>query len=77
LADGGPGLVAAAYLLATDILQDFGMPEAPQLTRGGELRSHYWADGMLPSLRQWAAEAGITVTDALMPTEGDDLAESS
>ena len=66
LADDGPGLVAAAYLLATDILQDFGLPEAPQVTRDGELRSHYWGDGMLPGLRQWAAEAAVIVTDALM-----------
>jgi hypothetical protein len=67
LADDGPGLVSAAYLLATDIFQEFGMPEAMQLTRDGELYSHYWGDGLLPSLRAWAKEAGITITDAEIP----------
>lgn len=67
LADDGPGLVAAAYLLTTDIVQEFGVPEAMQLTRDGELRSHYWGDGLLPGLRTWAKETEITVTDARMP----------
>lgn len=74
LADG-PGLVAAAYLLATDLLQDFGLPEVPQLTRNGELRSHYWNDGMHAGLRQWATHNNVTVTDSLLP--GEDRSEAA
>ena len=36
LADDGPGLVAAAGMLAAGILQQFGMPEVLQVTRDGE-----------------------------------------
>ena len=37
-----PGLVSAAYLLATDMFQGFGAAEAAQLTREGALRLPYW-----------------------------------
>ena len=42
LASDGPDLVSAAYLLATDILQEFGVAEAAQLIRDGAVRLPYW-----------------------------------
>jgi hypothetical protein len=38
LAEDGPGLVAASCMLATGLFQEFGMPEALQVTRDGEIR---------------------------------------
>jgi len=43
LAAGGTHLVSAAYLLATDLFQEFGCPGAVQLTREGAVRLPYWA----------------------------------
>jgi hypothetical protein len=62
LADDGPGLVSAAYLLATDIFQGFGYAEATQLTRDGALRLPNWNPDWQPHLRQWADSAGIGTT---------------
>jgi Putative DNA-binding domain len=59
LAEDGPGLVSAAYLLATDIFQGFGYAEATQLTREGALRLLNWNPDWQPHLRQWADSAGI------------------
>jgi hypothetical protein len=67
LADGGPALVSAAYLLATDIFQGFGYAEAVQLTRDGKLRLPYWSAEWQPHLQQWAADAGISTTQDPVP----------
>ena len=60
----GPDLVSAAYLLATDIFQEFGVAEAAQLTRDGAVRLPYWNRDVLPHMQQWAAGAGISATRA-------------
>ena len=67
LASGGPALVSAAYLLATDIFQGFGAAEAAQLTRDGAVRLPYWDREVLPHLQQWAVNAGISVTQQTLP----------
>jgi len=67
LADDGPGLVAAAYLLVTDIFQGFGCAEAAQLTREGELRLPYWNPDWQPHLQPWADSAGIGTTRDTLP----------
>jgi Schlafen, AlbA_2 len=70
LADEGPDLLAASYLLASELFQDFGLPEAMQLTRDGEIRRRYWTKAWLPQIEAWAAAAGVTVTDAEPATTG-------
>ena len=67
LADDGPGLVNAAYLLATDLFQQFGLAETPQITRHGELRRRYWGSYRHQELQTWADEAGIMITDEELP----------
>jgi Putative DNA-binding domain len=65
LAADGPELVSAAYLLATDIFQDFGHAEAMQLTRTGEVRLGYWGTDIQPHVKGWAQPAGITVIEQM------------
>jgi hypothetical protein len=63
----GPDLVAAAYLLATDIMQEFGCAEAPQLTRDGQVRLAYWGRNTQPHVQAWAEAAGISVSADALP----------
>ncbi len=63
LALDGPELVSAAYLLATDVFQEFGCAEAAQLNRGGGVRLPYWNQEWQARVRAWAEGAGIAVTD--------------
>ena len=67
LACDGPDLLSAAYLLATDLFQGFGAAEAAQLTREGSVRLPYWDPEVVPYLQQWAASAGISVTQQTLP----------
>jgi hypothetical protein len=67
LADDGPGLVAAAWLLASDLFQEFGLPEALQVTRDGELRRQYWGSYRHQEIQAWADKAGILITDETIP----------
>lgn len=67
LADDGPDLVAAAYLLASDLLQAFWLPEVLQLTREGQIRGQYWSKVRIPQIREWAVQAGVTITDEVLP----------
>ena len=67
LAVEGPDLVSAAYLLATDIFQGFGVAEAAQLTRDGAVRLPYWNPDWLLHMEQWAADARITATQETLP----------
>ena len=62
LAADGPDLTAAAYLLATDLFQQFGWAEAVQLTSDGQIRLPYWRAEWGPQVTGWAAEAGIVTT---------------
>lgn len=62
LAADGPELVTAAYLLATDVFQEFGWAEAAQFTSDGRIRLPYWRREWLPQVERWAAEAGVETT---------------
>ena len=62
LASGGTHLASAAYLLATDLFQEFGFPEAAQLTREGAVRLPYWGQESRPRIQSWATSAGVSVT---------------
>jgi Putative DNA-binding domain len=62
LATDGPDLVAAAYLLATDVFQEFGWAEAAQFTSDGRVRLQYWGAEWQAPVGRWAADAGITTT---------------
>jgi hypothetical protein len=62
LASDGTHLASAAYLLATDLFQEFGYPEAAQLTREGAVRLPYWGQESRPRIESWAASAGVSVT---------------
>ena len=62
LAADGPDLAAAAYLLATDLFQQFGWAEAVQLASDGRIRLPYWRTEWGPQVTAWAAAAGIATT---------------
>jgi hypothetical protein len=62
LAADGPDLTAAAYLLATDLFQQFGWAEAVQLTSDGQIRLPNWQTEWQPEITEWATEAGIATT---------------
>jgi hypothetical protein len=61
LADGGPGLVAAAARLHHSIGHSFGVPELPQLTLDGELVWPFWDHDRRPFVRAWAEANGIQI----------------
>jgi hypothetical protein len=67
LASDSPDLVATAYLLATDLFQEFGWPEATQLTRDGQVRLRYWNQQWQQHAQEWAAAAGIKTTEETVP----------
>jgi hypothetical protein len=67
VAAGGPDLVSATYLLASDVFQEFGWAEAAQLTRDGGVRLPYWNRDWQPHVGQWAAIAGIGTTEETLP----------
>ncbi|MEY9212090.1 hypothetical protein NI17_007305 [Thermobifida halotolerans] len=67
LAEDGPELVAAAYRLASDLFQEFGLAEAIQLTREEALRRRYWSQRARPQLETWAEQAGIEWVDETVP----------
>jgi hypothetical protein len=67
LATDGPDLTSAAYLLASDVFQEFGWAEAAQLTRDGGVRLRYWNREWRPHVEQYAATAGISMTEETLP----------
>jgi hypothetical protein len=67
LVSDGPALVATAYLLATDVFQEFGWAEAVQLTNDGGVRLRYWRREWQGSIELWAANAGIATTQQTVP----------
>jgi hypothetical protein len=67
LADDGPGLVAASCMLATGLFQEFGLPEALQVTRDGEIRRRYWGSHRHQEIQAWADQGGIDITDEVLP----------
>ncbi|MGW6521710.1 AlbA family DNA-binding domain-containing protein [Streptomyces sp. NPDC054962] len=62
LADAGPGLVQSASLLADELLQAFGIPEAATLTRDGQLRLAAWSTQLRPGLTRWAQAHGVELS---------------
>lgn len=63
LASQGPDLIATAYLLATELFQEFGLPECGQLTRDGQIRIRYWSAPPWPAfIQQWAPSVGVTIS---------------
>jgi hypothetical protein len=67
LAIPGPGLIATGYLLATELFQEFGMPECGQLTRDGQFRIRYWSQPWLQPIQLLTASADITVSSEALP----------
>ncbi|MFF7199129.1 helix-turn-helix domain-containing protein [Streptomyces sp. NPDC088197] len=61
LADPGPGLTQAASFLADELVQAFGIPEAPPLTRAGQLRQSGWSRQLRPGMVRWAEAHGIEI----------------
>jgi hypothetical protein len=62
LAEDGPPLVSVTYTLATGLFQEFGFPEALQMTSGGAIRINYWRHSR-PELATWASGAGVAVSE--------------
>lgn len=67
LATPGPDLIAAGYLLATELFQEFGLPECGQLTRDGQLRTRHWSQSWLQHIQEWAPRHGISITSDVLP----------
>jgi hypothetical protein len=65
LAEDGPPLVSASYALATGVFQEFGHPEALQMTSGGAIRINYWRQGKR-ELTTWASAAGVEVSNEVI-----------
>ena len=63
LADDGQPLLAATYRLASGLFQEFGHPEAEQLTPDGALRFKAWNLTYQGHLRPWAEAADISVLE--------------
>jgi hypothetical protein len=63
LAKGGLGLLAGTHDLASGLMQEFGYPEARQVSSEGNLRIRYWIPEFHKLLRRWAGENGVTVTE--------------
>jgi hypothetical protein len=61
LADQGPGLIQTASLLADEIMQAFGIAEAPPLTRAGQLRQSGWGYQLRTNMVKWAVAHEIEV----------------
>lgn len=61
LADGGVGLVQAAALLADELVQAHGIPEAPPITRAGEIRGTGWNGGLPPEISRWAEQHDVPI----------------
>src|ERR1022692_144883 len=68
LATLGPDLLATAYLLASELFQEFGLPECGQLTRDGQIRTGYWSAVPWPEfMQQWAPSVGVTLSSEILP----------
>ena len=63
LAVGGQPLMVATYVLATGLFQEFGIPEAAQITADGTIRRRYWQAGWSEQIVAWAQASSIPVTD--------------
>jgi hypothetical protein len=63
LAEDGQPLVVATYVLATGIFQEFGVPEAAQVTPDGTIRCRYWQSGWSERIVAWAKASSVPVTD--------------
>lgn len=63
LVEDGQPLMAATYVLATGLFQEFGLPEAAQVTPDGTIRCRYWHADWSERIVAWAKAAGVPVTD--------------
>ncbi|MDG4795213.1 ATP-binding protein [Micromonospora sp. WMMD1082] len=63
LATDGRDLLAATYHLATGLVQEFGRPEALQLTADGNVRRRYWDRQAQPDVMRYAEQHDIDVID--------------
>jgi Putative DNA-binding domain len=64
LAAGGPAMVATAHVLATSLMQEFGIPEVQQITKDGTLRLESWPPSFRPALTAWAGQASVALTSS-------------
>jgi hypothetical protein len=65
LAEDGPPLVSATYSLASGLFQEFGHPEALQVTSAGEIRINYWRYSR-QELTNWASAAGVELSEQVI-----------
>lgn len=65
LATDGRGFLTATYRLATGLVQEFGRPEALQLTADGEVRRQYWQQATQSRVMRYAEQHGVDVIDNL------------
>lgn len=61
LTDAGPSLIQTASLLADELVQAFGIAEAPPLTRAGQLRQSGWSQQLRRGVLGWAEKQAIEV----------------
>ncbi|TDB79610.1 helix-turn-helix domain-containing protein [Micromonospora sp. KC721] len=63
LATDGRGLLAVTYRLATGLVQEFGCPEALQLTADGNVRRCYWHQQAQTIVMRYAERHGVDVIE--------------
>ncbi|MFC6065963.1 AlbA family DNA-binding domain-containing protein [Streptomyces ochraceiscleroticus] len=63
LADANVGLVQTAALLADELFQAFGIPEARPITQSGHLRRSEWQSSLLNQITAWATTHGVQFLD--------------
>lgn len=66
IADSMSEWMAAARLVAGDLVQAFGLPETLQISPEGRLRTRYLGTGN-QAIRTWATNAGIELDDGVVP----------
>lgn len=60
---GRSGMMATARLVATDIVQEFGLAEVLQFDNEGRIRLNYVSADMRPGYKQWAHRNGVAISD--------------
>lgn len=58
-------LVAGCALLLGDLVSAFGLPEAMQFSRDGELRKRYWGTRWR-EVERWGVDQGLRITEAFL-----------
>ncbi|MEV6644696.1 ATP-binding protein [Amycolatopsis sp. NPDC051371] len=63
LASDGPQLLTTTFALVSGLKQQFGYPEALQVSADGHIRIKYWTTQIGAALQSWAEQNSVEVTE--------------